>query len=194
MENALSPAFVRIDYTSIYAPHSMEIPSVAVGLTDGADSPYEFLLPTPLAPIEVEEAVTAYVNIIKAFFIPSTVFNGYTLFTQADENSPAVPVETNSLNIVGTAGTTSWEKAVQWTVTWRTTAFGVFKVVFLDAISNNDFDKITNEADDVGLDPVHDYVTNTGTWVRGRDGGKPKTFLQASKTLNEKLRRSYKMN
>lgn len=194
MQNSLSPAFVRIDYTSIYGPHSMTVPSVEVEPTTIGGDVYQFILPPPLLPTTVQGAVIDFVNVIKPFFIPSTVFNGYTLFTQADETATPVPVETNSLNIVGTGGATTWEKAVQFTLTWRTTAFGVFKLVFLDSVSNNDFDKITDADTDIGLDPVNEYVTASVSWLRGRDGGRPKTFLQAAKTLNEKLRRSYRMN
>ena len=192
--NSLYPAFVRIDYTSEHGPHSMTIPSVEVAPTTLGGDIYQFVLPSPLLPAQVDSAVEDFVNVIKPFFIPSTVFNAYTLFMMDDPDSDPSPVESNALNIVGTAGTSSWEKAVQWTITWRTTEFGLFKLVLLDAISNNDFDKITDADADVGLDPVNDYVTASVSWLRGRDGGRPNTFLQAAKTLNEKLRRSYRMN
>jgi hypothetical protein len=194
MQNSLSPAFVRIDYTSIYGAHSMTLPSVDVGTTTIGGDIYQFLLPIPLLPTTVSGAVEDFVDVIKPFFIPSTIFNGYTLFTQATPEDTPVPVETNNLNIAGTGGDTTWEKAVQFTLTWRTTEFGVFKLVFLDAVSNNNFDKITDADSDIGLDPVNEYVTASVSWLRGRDGGRPKTFLQAAKTLNEKLRRSYRMN
>jgi len=192
--NSLYPAFVRIDYTSIYGPHSMTIPSVPVIAAVGGGAPYVFDLRGAAIDVPVSTSVEDFVDVIKPFFIASTIFNSYTLFTMADPEATPVPVQGGALNIAGTGGDTTWEKAVQWTITWRTDSFGIFKLVLLDAVSNNNFDKITDADSDVGLDPVNEYVTADVTWIAGRDGGRPDVFLQAAKTLNEKLRRSYRMN
>lgn len=194
MENSLSPAFVRIDYTSAWGPHSMTIPSVDVEPTTIGGSIYQFILRGAALPAQVDSAVEDFVDVIKTFFEPTTTFVSYTLFTQAGVDATPVPVEAGNLNVVGTGGATTWDKAVQWTITWRTDAFGIFKLVFLDSLSNNDFNPIRTVVGDAALVALDDYITADVTWVAGRDGGRPNTFLQVAKTLNEKLRRAYRMN
>lgn len=193
-ENSLSPAFVRIDYTSIHGPHSMTLPSVPVIAAVGGGAPYTFDLRGAAIDVPVKGAVEDFVAIIAEFFETTTTFVAWTLYTQADADATPLPVQADNLGIDGTAATTTWDKAVQVTFTWRTDAFGIFKLVFLDAVSNNNFDKATNFDIDTATEALHDYVTADVTWLAGRDGGRPNTFLQRAKTLNEKLRRSYRMN
>lgn len=194
MENSLYPAFVRIDYTSQWGPHSMTIPSVPVEPTTIGGSVYQFILRGAALPANVEGAVTDFVNLLKPKFEATTRFNAYTLFTMSAPDATPTPVESNILGIPGVAGGASWDKAVQATLTWRTDEFGIFKMVLLDCISNNSFDKLTDLSADPSVEDLSDYVTAGVTWVAGRDGGRPNTFLQMAVTLNEKLRRSYRMN
>ena len=193
-ENSLSPAFVRIDSTSAYGPHSMTIPSVPVIAAVGGGSPYVFDLRGAAIDVPVAGAVEDFVDVIKTLFPASYTFLSWTLFTQADEDAKPLPVEAGNLNVAGTHAGTGWDKAVQYTITWRTDTFGIFKLVLLDAESGNVFDKVTNLTGETELSAINDYVTDDVTWIAGRDGGRPNTFLQVAKTLNEKLRRSYRMN
>jgi hypothetical protein len=193
-ENSLSPAFVRINYISQWGPHSMTIPSVpytppTIGAVTGL-----FVLRGAAVPTDAADAVTDFVNLIKPFFEATTTFLDYIIFTQADPDAAALPRFSDTLGIAGTGGSTTWDKAVQFTWTWRTDEFGLYKLVFLDCVSNNAFDKITNLTGLAAEEAVSDYVTADVTWIAGRDGGRPNTFLQIAKTLNEKLRRSYRMN
>lgn len=193
-QNSLFPAFVRIDYTSAYGPHSMTIPAVPVEPTTVGGSIYQFILRGAALPAQVDSAVEDFVDVIKGYFPATVTFIAYTLFTMADPEATPTPVESGQLNIAGTAGGTTWSKAVQNTITWRTDEFGIFKLVLLDSISNNNFDKITAPAEGGTLEAISDYVTADVTWIAGRDGGRPNVFLQQATTLNEKLRRSYRMN
>jgi len=194
MQNSLSPAFVRIDYSSAYGVHSMTLPSVPIEPTTIGGSIYQFVLRGAALPAQVEGAVNDFVDVVKLFF-PSTVnFKSYTLYSQPEPEDTPQPVEANILNIAGAGTGTSWSKAVQNTITYRTDEFGIFKLVLLDCFSYNIFDKTDVLVPDDGLDLLTDYVTADVTWLAGRDGGRPNVFLQSAVTLNEKLRRSYRMN
>lgn len=104
-----------------------------------------------------------------------------------------VPVATVPLGVDGTSVVVSWTKAVQNTFTFRADDFTIFKVVLLDAVSYNLFDRnVSPTARDEWSDLI-DYVTADVTWIAARGGGRPDVFLQNSLTLNEKLRRSYNM-
>lgn len=192
--NSLYPAFIRIDSTSAYGPHSMTIPSVPVEPTTVGGSIYQFILRGAALPATVSGAVEDFVDVLKVLFPSSYTFTSWTLFTLADPEATPLPVQAGNLNVAGTHAGATWDKAVQYTITWRTDTFGIFKLVLLDAESGNVFDKITNLTGETELEGINDYVTADVTWIAGRDGGRPNTFLQVAKTLNEKLRRSYRMN
>lgn len=194
MANSLFPAFVRIDYTSAYGVHSMTVPSVPVQNAGGADDPWYFTLRGAELPVQVQIAVPDFVDVIKIYFPNTVVFQAYTLFTKADADAAPQPRESKTLNIAGTNGGATWSKAVQQTWTWRTDEFGLFKLVFLDVASNNNFNRVAAIVGGTADVDLHAYVTAPETWIAGRDGGRPNTFLQMAATLNEKLRRSYRMN
>jgi hypothetical protein len=103
-------------------------------------------------------------------------------------------VFSGTLTGVGSAPTPGWYKAVQKTFTFRTNEFGTSKLVLLDAASFNTFNKQTTLSSGGPEDLLRDYLGSADGWLLGRDGGKPTTFLQIAVTLNEKLRRSYRMN
>ena len=192
--NSLYPAFVRIDSESQFGPHSMTVPSVPVIAAVGGGAPYTFDLRGLSVDVNVKDAGEDFVDVLKPFFGPSYNFIGWTLFTMADPDATPVPVQSGSLAVAGTHAGGSWTKAVQATWTWRTDAFGIFKIVLLDGSSEDSFDKATSVTGYPIGDALSDYVTAPSTWVAGRDGGRPDVFLQVAYTLNEKLRRSYRMN
>lgn len=192
--NSLYPAAVRINYNSAFGAHSMTLPSVPVLGGDIGVGGYQFTLRGLAAPVNVDDAVNDFVDVLKALMGTDTTFVDYVLFQYATPTSKGVPVSSQPINKVGTGGITSWRKAVQQTWTWRTDEFGIFKMVLLDVPSGGSFDKITSTDGDARQAALNAYVTAPVTWLAGRDGGRPNTFLQASVTLNEKLRRSYRMN
>lgn len=194
MENSLSPAFIRIDMTSAYGPHTMTVPSVAAEPTTIGGSIYQFILRGAALPVAVAGAVEDFVDVLKPAFPTTYTFQGWTLFLQPTPEDTPTPVQAGLLGVAGTSPSTTWSKAVQHTLTWRTDEFGIFKLVLLDAVSGNVFDKLTNLSGNPTIEAISDYVTDDVTWVAGRDGGRPNVFLQMATTLNEKLRRSYRMN
>lgn len=195
MANSLFPAFVRINYTSPYGAHTMTLPSVPIVTGINAPSFHDFDLRGAAVSVEADAAVKALVNILKKWFNANVTFVDYTLFTMADETATPTPVWSAALGIVGTNGSGGWQKANQATVTWRTESFGLFKIVMLDCVSDNLYNKVTvlGAVGEKTRD-LSDYVTASVSWLSGRDGGRPAVFLQAAYTLNEKLRRAYKLN
>ena len=194
MQNSLSPAFVRINSTSAYGAHSTTIPSVPLIAPPGGVGGYGFDLRGAAIDVNAQDSIEDFVNLLKVFYPSTYTFIDYVLFSQPAPEDVPVPVESNVLSIAGTNIGGGWAKAVQETWTWRTTEFGIFKLVMLDAVSDNSFDKLTNISGSAPHEALSDYVTADVTWIAGRDGGRPNTFLQIAKTLNEKLRRSYRMN
>ena len=194
MANSLFPASVRINYTSAFGAHSMTLPTVPILDGPGGGAGNQFQLRGAALPVEIAGAVNDFVQTIKQLAGTDITFIDWTAFKYATPTSRGLPIESGSLNILGIAGITTWRKAVQQTWTWRTDEFGLFKLVFLDFASGNSFDKVVSPAGDARYVAINAYVTAPVTFLAGRDGGRPSTFLQVATTLNEKLRRSYRMN
>lgn len=194
MANSLYPASVRINYTSAFGAHCMTLPTVPIldGPAGGAGN--QFQLRGSQLPVECSGAIDDLVQILKTLAGTDITFTDWTIFKYETPTSRGVPLESGALSVTGTGGIASWRKAVQQTFTWRTDEFGLFKMVFLDFPSGNVFDRVVNPASDARILTLHNYVIAPETWLAGRDGGKPQTFLQVATTLNEKLRRSYRMN
>lgn len=189
--NSLSPAFIRINYQSLYGLHSMTIPTVKLGLDAGT---YKFVR-EDLSYVGVAQTLAAaWITAIKAFYPTTTTFIDWLGFSMSSPTAQPIPVTGGAFGVAGTSSVSAYmeSKATQRTFTWRTDSFGIFKIVLLDLVVAS-YEKVTLPADAL-VASLHAIVANVDPWMRGRDGGKPVVFLQASTTLNEKLRRSYRMN
>ena len=190
MRNSLYPAFLEINYASQFGAHKLRVPTVPLT----SDNGWQFDLRGLAASVNVEEAVGDFVGVIKPFFLASTTFIDWTVFNMDTPEGIATPRNSGMLNVAGTSAASGMQnKAVQMTTTFRTDAFGIFKLVFLD-VPTSSFDRIATTAGYAQLAALVSYVTADVTFLAGRDGGRPNTFLQVSTTLNERLRRSYRMN
>lgn len=191
-ENALSPAFVKINYHSLWGTHVQTVPSVPYIPNVDPATGGQFDLRGAALPTDAEDAIIEFCELQSVFHTTDTVFDSFTIFAQADEESPAIPQYQAQLNIPGTITDPGWAKAVQYTFTFRTTAFGLFKLVMLDADSGNNFD-VQIAPSEAAYTNLINYVKDPVSWVSGRDDERPSTFLQVSKTLNEALRKAYRM-
>ena len=192
--NSLSPAFVKINYTSAYGSHVMTVPSVPIDLVAAGGDPVSFDLRGGALNVGVGGAVEDFVNLLAPLFPTSTTFVDFTAFRQPDPDDPPTPIFSAALNIAGTEAAGGWSKAVQGTLTFRADDFTLFKIVLLDCASGDSFDKIVVVTPGGDLEALRDYVVDPVTWIASRGGGRPDVFLQWSFTLNEKLRRAYGMN
>lgn len=190
-ENSLSPAFVKIEYTSVYGAHVMTVPSVPVEAGVYAPTGYAFDLRGAAVSVEVSDAVIDFVNVIKAFFPATVTFTAATVYAQATPEASPTPVASFTLGIAGTSGAAGWSQAAQATLTFRADDFTLFKLVFLDFSSGNTWSRNTVVGVGSPLEAVRNYVTAEATWVASRGGGRPVVFLQESRTLNEALRKRY---
>ena len=190
MQNSLYPAFFEINYVSAFGAHKMRCPTVPYVAENGA----QYDLRGAASPVPTGTAIGDFVDKIKPFFLNTTTFIDYTLFNMSAPDAVPQPVKSGSLNVAGTLSPDGKaNKAVQMTTTFRTEGFGIFKLVFLDVPVVN-FERVVSIADWTEMQALVTYVTADVSFLSGRDGERPTTFLQVSKTLNERLRRSYRMN
>ena len=193
--NSVAPAFVKIDYISLYGAHVMTVPSVPILADALKASGFRLDLRGAEVDVDLAGAVADYVNVLKPFWPTSTTFTGFTAYTQSSPTVAPVPVYTGKLNIAGTITGEGISKAVQATWTFRADDFTISKLVMLDVPPpGSNFEKITSIGSSGAGHDLVAYWTSAATWVASRGGGRPNTFLQVAKTLNEKLRRAYGMN
>lgn len=189
-QNSLWPGFVNINYASQHGQHNMRIPT-SLPFYDDGDAAWKFQ--TGVTSQAVATVVPAFVNLLRPIFRTDTVFTDYTVYTLETPESQPAPRFSGGLNLAGTNVATSFaNKATQMTFTFRTHTFGIFKLVLLDAPVSS-WEVIRDLSTWSDAEDIADYVMNPAGWVRGRDGGIPSTFLQVSRTLNERLRRAYRM-
>jgi hypothetical protein len=192
MPNFRGPFFVVIEYHSSFGPHRMQIPTKdwsppAFGADFGLFEKWEG------GQIDADLMISNLVGKLKAFLTPDSVFDNYTIFSQPTDTVGAVPVMANDLGAtVGTAAA-SWDQATQMTVNFRTSLFGKAKLVLLDFSALDDWSKVrTLPGSGALFDLVGEFTASTNGW-QGQDNGQPTTFVSVTRTLNEKLRRSYRL-
>lgn len=189
--NSLSPASVEIDYHSIYAPHTMTIPTLEwfpTSITGNLGSFSNWASGTR----DAEDMVLDLVAKLKVFVPATTTFDKATVFTQATPTSPRIPRNAVTMSVDGT-GVSALPTAA-WSSTFNgvTVAFGKFKLVLLDAIQPSswlaplfpgDFD-----ADTLALQS--EFVSSANGWS-GRDDAQPGAFSKITFDVNDKLQKMY---
>jgi len=190
---SLAPAFVVVEYHSAFGPHQATYPTLGWddAIVAGGHGVFKDHLGVDR---DSDDMIKDLVNKLKAFFSADVLFDNYIIYNQPDADDIPQPVTGNSLAIAGTNVAPGWEKATQNTWSFRTEFFNLSKLVLLDSATADNFDRITNIT---GITAAEDLVTewtSTANGWAGRDGGRPTTFIQIAVTLNEKLRRGYRMN
>jgi len=189
--NSLSPAFVRLDYSSIYGTHVMLIPTrtwLPTSIT-GLLGSYEAW---NTIPIDAEDMVDELVDALADLHLATTTFNLATIYTQATSTSPAFPQKSKALAVVGTAGSVGPAKAVQSTLNMRTVGGKPTKLVLLDASALNlQMDKLTPFTFTTTVNAlVTAFARDSNAWS-GRDDTRPDTALSWTMTENNALRARY---
>jgi hypothetical protein len=192
MSNSPAPSTVRINYHSEFGVHSQNICALEWSPPSGGFT-YGSFLSWSLVARDADDMIKDLVNVLVTLVPTSVTFDNYTIFTYADETADPVPVASNVLDIDGTNLVPGWYKAVQTTISMRTTNFGLFKLVLLDSASSSSFDPIFGLSPSPALEDIVDQVKDQGNAWSGRDNGRPDVLISQTKTLNEALRKAYRM-
>lgn len=191
MPNAIAPGYIQIEYTSAYAPHIMTLPVNTITPNLGAPLSSQIeAWDTSL--VDWTTMVDALVAEFQPRFPNTVTFDRATLWNQPLSTDLPFFVGSYSVSLVGTLAVPGWAKATQETISARDTAGYVAKLVFLDVGTTNTFDKqVTLVA--AGITDLWDVWTSETWGWSSRAGNRPATFIQTSRTLNESLRRAYRM-
>jgi hypothetical protein len=193
MANSKGPYFLQYNYHSGFGPHTMQIPIrhwQAAGGASVAGDVEDWDL-------SIQDA-DGMINSLCDLFLPSfpvTVhFDNYIIFKQVGTDEIYTPVAGAALaSKVGTNTLNVWHEAVQITNTWRSTNFGIFKIVFLDAESGGSFGKTSSLPGSGSVFNLNTELTSVANAFMARDNGRPSSYISTTVTLNEKLRKSYRV-
>lgn len=172
----------------------MTIPAVPLVTGTAAVINPEFQLRVPALPTDAATAVHDFIDLLVPLASPGTTFNDFTIFAQDGVGGIAVPIKTVSVGATGTNASSAHKKAWQQTFSFRATDFTTYKLVLLDFPVDLGEDRRVNLSGSAIHMAVLNYIRAGITWFASRGGGRPDVFLQYAATLNEKLRRSYRMN
>lgn len=189
MANSKAPAFFKCNYHSIYGAHVAVVPTLSWNAGAGSG---EFATHAG-GVVDAETMIVDLYTALAGLAPVDTTFDNYVIFDQPDPDDLPVPVASGDLSIVGIETTPGWNKATQATMTFRTTNFGVFKIVTLDCATNNLFDKTTVVGGAGVLFDVFTVVSDPANGFAGQDNGRPNNLISQTVTLNEKLRRAYRL-
>jgi len=192
-EYGLDPASIRFDYHSAFGPHTMivkTLPWLPSSITGSMGSYVSW----SGAPVDAEAMIDDLVDKMKVFLNPTSSFDLVTIYTKATPTALSVVEAIKALAVVGTSAAGGVSKAVQATFNFKTTIAGNTKLVFLDyPHGTGDFDKQTFTSFSAGAIALFtELALVTNAWA-GRDNHRINTFVSVTNTLNEKLRKSYKM-
>jgi hypothetical protein len=189
----VGPSFIRLDSVSEFGPHSNFIPTL-LWSNDPSTNDHGVFQNWVSGSVDAVDMINALLDVLVPFFDPSTSFNNWTIFSKPDPDSPAVPVQSDALSsVIGTTSLTGWRKATQRTLSWRTEAFNLFKIVMLDTPNTNNFAKVTALPGSGIYFDLDAVVTDENNGFSGRDNSRPQGFVSSTMTLNEKLRRAYRL-
>jgi len=193
MTNSLFPAFLRLDYHTLYGTHSQVIPTTewfptsitgTIGSYLGWDS----------VPIDAEVMMSNLVTVAKDLFKSTTVYDLATVFTMATPTSPAIPQASVAIGTAGVSTATVPDKATQFTFNFRTSLNGKMKFVCLDApVGASNFDKQLPGSYSATLQAIIDEIMDDSNAWAGRDGGQPSASISVTLDLNDALRKRYRM-
>jgi len=192
-QHSLAPAFVRIFYHSDFGSHVMTIPTTEWLEPSTGHDQGEFIN-WDATQSDADGMIRALCDALAPFFTDDNEFDSYIIYTQADADSPQRPRAQNTIAIPGTSISTQDRQAVQETWTFRTTEFGIFKLVLLDASASVEFAPIRNPTGLTAVEDLVELITDEANGWSGRDNARPANFVQIAYTLNEKLRREYGLN
>lgn len=192
MANNLYPSYVMIQYHSSYGNHTMTLPTLRWTST-GLGLPGVFETHDTLGK-PADEMVEELVALFRPLYSDSVIFDTYTIFDIPTLSLPIVanPVFQDSLALAGTDATPEGvDKAVQYTIGYRTTLYGRSQIVLLDKPAGNTWGNVT-VPDAATIAISAEFTSDTNGWA-GRDGGRPYTFTNISISMNKRLRRKYGM-
>lgn len=183
-----APTYVEVTYRTLYGLHVAEYKMREwIAGSDLGSVPRW----SDDAPVGVLEMLTDLLTLLAATLDESANFSLARLFTKATPTSPAIIRKVVGLDIDGSSAASGWFKAVQLNMNGKDTAGKDVRLVMLDALTGNNFEKLyTGEISAPVLAAWAEFSDDTNGWASAA-GNRPDAIISQTATLNERLRREY---
>lgn len=189
--NSLSPSSMVISMHSAYGAHKMTIPTrqwFPVDITGSLGSFEAWNGST----VDAESMIIGIIAYLSTMVPSSYHFDGVTVYTMADAESPNIPQRSIALSDIGSSSNTGQSAAVSTTWNFKTSANGNAKLVLLDTPLRASWLAKIGPAgftsDDNGLATLFMADTNA---FSGRDDARPTVHRSITVDVNDKLQRAY---
>lgn len=189
----LSPAYVQLNYHSIYGAHVALIPTkewFPTSLTGHLGSYSNWLS----IPCDAEAMIQDYADAMMAFYPSTAGTDTATIWTKATPTSPAYPRAQYPITSPGTLSMPGWSKAVQHQYILRGTDFSLMKLLFLDCPIGGSWDALSDISGSAEAIAVVGAITSDSWAWQTRKDAQPFSFVKITYKLNDKLRDQYSMN
>jgi len=189
MPNSKNPGWIQFEYITEHAPHSQEIPVNTPIINTGSpiDSEITCWDASTIPWVTMADALVAQ---MADRFPTTTDYVRATLWSQPLAEDLPVFVASYVLTVPGTVTPAGYNLATQETVTARDSAGYLAKLVFLDMASGDSFDRQDTLVGAGLTDLWAEWSAESNGWA-SQAGYRPTTFIKATRTLNEALRRQY---
>jgi len=188
---SLQPWFTKIEYHSEFAPHIMLLPMNDVDLDEGTPEDSTVVAWDASTPAW-SAMVIALCNAMATHFPVTHSFDVASLYEQPSPTGVPIFHASIELAIDGTDASAGYIEATQQTINARDVNGNLAKLVLLDFASNNIFGKFRTVAGADIADIWTEWTALENGWA-SRKNGRPNTLISTTRTLNEKLRRSYRV-
>lgn len=192
MPNSPAPTTILINSHSAFGFHKSQLNALQWNATPNVNGSGAFDT-HDLAGVDADDMIQDLVTLFIPFFPNTYHWDNYVIFSWPTPEGPGEPVASGTLTQVGSSATPGWSKAAQFTLSFRTAAFGLAKILMLDVDTQDSFDKTLVVPPATPLEALVNGFTAADQGWCGRDGTRPQTYLSTCVTLNEKLRREYRM-
>jgi len=192
MANSLFPNFVRIFYSSPFAPHVMTLPTREIDDSDA--DPLNWTLDAwDASTVNLVDMIEAFIAKLGHALPVGATISSYLVYRMDAPDAEPLIIYGADATTAGDAGDDGETKAIQVTLSALDTEGQKAKLTLLD-VSHQEFDPIVGllavPADEKDL--FVEWVNTINAWA-SRNGARPSLFRRRTATLNEKLRRAYRM-
>lgn len=193
-ENSLFPCSAVIQYTGVQGTHKMTLPLNEWSPISGGH-PLGTTLAWDTSQKDTEDMIDGFITLLLPFLDNTAEVQAVTIYTYDEPEAPARPRAAKTYaGQTGSGGTVI--PAAQQSINLRTEDFGQSRIVILDSVVSANFAPkrtitLLGDPDEWALTTYFGDVTNG---FAGRDGARPGIFGSITYTLNEKLRREYRLD
>lgn len=189
MPSDKAPGWIQLEYQTAHAPHSQEIPVNTI-IPDYGNPADSDITAWDASTINWRTMTDALVDKLRDRFPVTTTYNRATLWYKPTPEDIPQFLDSYTMDVDGTVIAPGYDLATQETLTARDTEGYLAKLIFLDMASTNTFDRQDTIVAAGITDLWAEWSANTNGWS-SQNGARIATFIKATRTLNEALRKQY---